>query len=72
MTGPALGVTGSTGALGGPVAHDLTGRGVAQRLLLLRAPERAPTHEVSEVIDDVRRLSGREPLGHRDLLGGRA
>jgi hypothetical protein len=71
VTGPALGVTGSTGALGGPVAHDLAGSGVAQRLLL-RAPEGAPTHEVSEVIDDVRRLSGREPLGHRDLLGGRA
>ena len=40
--GPELAVTGSTGWLGGLVAHDLAGRGVAQRLLvrdLARAPE---------------------------------
>lgn len=38
---PALAVTGSTGALGGLVARDLAGRGVAQRLVV-RSPERAP------------------------------
>ena len=39
---PSLAVTGSTGWLGGLVARDLAGRGVAQRLLvrdLARAPE---------------------------------
>jgi len=38
---PALAVTGSTGALGGLVAHDLADRGVPQRLIA-RSPERAP------------------------------
>jgi NAD(P)H dehydrogenase (quinone) len=38
---PALAVTGSTGALGGLVAHGLADRGVPQRLLA-RSPERAP------------------------------
>ena len=38
---PALAVTGSTGALGGLVAHDLAERGVPQRLVA-RSPERAP------------------------------
>jgi uncharacterized protein YbjT (DUF2867 family) len=42
MTRPALAVTGSTGALGGLVARDLSNRGVPQRLLA-RSPERAPT-----------------------------
>jgi len=38
---PSLGVTGSTGWLGGLVARDLAGRGVAQRLLV-RDVSRAP------------------------------
>jgi len=41
MSRPTLAVTGSTGAVGGMVARDLAGRGVAQRLLV-RSPERAP------------------------------
>ncbi len=38
---PALGVTGSTGALGGLVARDLAARGIPQRLIA-RSPDRAP------------------------------
>lgn len=49
MTGPALGVPGSTGALVGPVAHDLAGRGVAQRSPV-RALGRAPTLGASAVV----------------------
>ncbi|HET7430619.1 MAG TPA: SDR family oxidoreductase [Nocardioides sp.] len=49
MTGPALAVTGSTGALGGLVARDLAALGVAQRLLA-RSPERAPDLPGSTVV----------------------
>jgi len=38
---PTLAVTGSTGALGGAVAHELAARGAEQRLLV-RSPDRAP------------------------------
>ncbi len=41
MSSIPLAVTGSTGAVGGLVARDLAGRGVAQRLLV-RTPARAP------------------------------
>jgi NAD(P)H dehydrogenase (quinone) len=44
VPGPALAVTGSTGALGGLVARDLAARGIAQRLLA-RRPERAPSYD---------------------------
>jgi NAD(P)H dehydrogenase (quinone) len=46
---PTLAVTGSTGALGGLVAHDLAARGVAQRLLV-RSPDRAPALEGAAVV----------------------
>ncbi len=42
MTGPALAVTGSTGALGGLVARGLAARAVPQRLLV-RTPANAPS-----------------------------
>jgi NAD(P)H dehydrogenase (quinone) len=44
-----LAVTGSTGVLGGMVARDLAGRGIAQRLLA-RDPSRAPQLDVAEVV----------------------
>jgi NAD(P)H dehydrogenase (quinone) len=44
VTGPALAVTGSTGALGGLVARGLAERGTSQRLLA-RSPERTPSYD---------------------------
>jgi len=44
VSGPALAVTGSTGALGGLVARDLAARGIPQRLLA-RSPDRAPSYD---------------------------
>jgi uncharacterized protein YbjT (DUF2867 family) len=49
VTGPALAVTGATGALGGLVARDLAARGVSQRLLV-RAPDRAPVLDGAAVV----------------------
>ncbi len=49
MPAPALAVTGSTGALGGLVAHGLAARGVAQRLLV-RTPSKAPQLEGAVVV----------------------
>lgn len=46
---PAVAVTGSTGAVGGLVARDLAGRGVAQRLLV-RTPGNAPDLEGAVVL----------------------
>ncbi|TKJ99469.1 NAD(P)-dependent oxidoreductase [Plantibacter flavus] len=43
-----IAVTGSTGVLGGLVAHDLAARGIPQRLLV-RTPARAPQHPQSTV-----------------------
>ncbi|MBD8536976.1 SDR family oxidoreductase [Plantibacter sp. CFBP 13570] len=43
-----IAVTGSTGVLGGLVAHDLAARGIPQRLLV-RTPAHAPQHPLSTV-----------------------
>ncbi|QKE84425.1 SDR family oxidoreductase [Arthrobacter sp. NEB 688] len=48
MTTPLLGVTGSTGAVGGRVARDLADRGLAQRLVV-RDASRAPRLDGAEV-----------------------
>jgi NAD(P)H dehydrogenase (quinone) len=60
-----LAVTGSTGVLGGMVARDLAGRGIAQRLLV-RDPSRAPQLDGAEV---VRSDYGDTDLARRSLEG---
>ncbi len=45
---PSIAVTGSTGALGSLVAHQLAHRGIAQRLLA-RTPSKAPELPEAEV-----------------------
>ncbi|MGG5257550.1 SDR family oxidoreductase [Phycicoccus avicenniae] len=49
MSTARLAVTGSTGAVGGMVARDLAGRGIAQRLVV-RDPSRAPDLPGAEVV----------------------
>jgi NAD(P)H dehydrogenase (quinone) len=68
--GPELAVTGSTGWLGGLVAHDLAGRGVAQRLLvrdLARAPQ-LPLAVAAQCSYGDRQAAERALVGVRTLL----
>jgi NAD(P)H dehydrogenase (quinone) len=68
--GLELAVTGSTGWLGGLVAHDLAGRGVAQRLVvrdLARAPE-LPAAVAAQCSYGDRQAAERALAGVRTLL----
>lgn len=61
MNAPQLAVTGSTGRLGGRVAHRLADAGIAQRLIV-RDPRRAPSLTAAEIA----------VADYRDAAAGRA